>query len=49
MSCKESKDPTPFPHTGLVRLKQIIAPNGPIPVGKSTWWDGVGTAAFRGR
>lgn len=27
-----------FPTTGLVRLKQILAPNGPIPVSKSTWW-----------
>jgi predicted DNA-binding transcriptional regulator AlpA len=30
-----------FPETGLVRLKQILAPIGPIPVSKSTWWAGV--------
>ena len=30
-----------FPRDGLVRLKQILAPAGPIPVSKSTWWDGV--------
>lgn len=30
-----------FPETGLVRLKQILAPAGPIPVSKSTWWAGV--------
>jgi prophage regulatory protein len=30
-----------FPKEGFVRLKSIIAPVGPIPVGKSTWWAGV--------
>lgn len=35
-----------FPATGLVRLKQIIAPYGPIPVSKSTWWQGVKDGRF---
>lgn len=35
-----------FPKTGLVRLSQILAPNGPIPVSKSTWWAGVKTGRF---
>ncbi len=35
-----------FPQTGLVRLKQIIAPYGPIPVSKSTWWEGCRTGRF---
>lgn len=30
-----------FPRTGFVRLSSILAPNGPIPVSKSTWWQGV--------
>lgn len=30
-----------FPLTGLVRLNRILAPEGPIPVSKSTWWQGV--------
>jgi prophage regulatory protein len=30
-----------LPLTGLVRLPRIIAPYGPIPVSKSTWWAGV--------
>ena len=30
-----------LPETGFVRLKQILAPTGPIPVSKSTWWAGV--------
>ena len=35
-----------FPHTGFVRLSQILAPNGPIPVSKSTWWQGVKDGHF---
>ena len=35
-----------FPRTGLVRLSQILAPNGPIPVSKSTWWQGVRDGRF---
>jgi prophage regulatory protein len=30
-----------LPATGLVRLSAILAPRGPIPVSKSTWWAGV--------
>lgn len=35
-----------FPKTGLVRLSQIIAPLGPIPVSKSTWWAGCKDGRF---
>ena len=35
-----------FPQTGLVRLKDIIAPYGPIPVSKSTWWAGIKDGRF---
>ncbi|MEM6665580.1 MAG: AlpA family phage regulatory protein [Pseudomonadota bacterium] len=30
----------------LLRLRDIIAPNGPIPVSKSTWWAGVKSGRF---
>jgi prophage regulatory protein len=30
-----------LPETGFVRLPAILAPAGPIPVSKSTWWQGV--------
>ena len=36
----------PFPQTGLVRLVQILAPRGPIPVSKSTCWQGVKEGRF---
>ena len=35
-----------FPRTGLVRLKSILGPAGPIPVTKSTWWAGVRSGRF---
>jgi prophage regulatory protein len=35
-----------LPETGFVRLPAIIAPAGPIPVGKSTWWQGVKDGRF---
>ena len=36
----------PFPETGFLRIKQILAPSGPIPVSKSTWWAGVKDGRF---
>jgi prophage regulatory protein len=36
----------PFQQTGFVRLATILAPNGPIPVSKSTWWAGVKSGRF---
>lgn len=36
----------PFPKDGFVRLSQILAPKGPIPVSKSTWWQGVKDGRF---
>ena len=35
-----------FPKTGFVRLSQTLAPDGPIPVSKSTWWQGVKDGRF---
>lgn len=35
-----------FPTTGFVRLSAIIAPTGPIPVSKSTWWAGIKDGRF---
>jgi predicted DNA-binding transcriptional regulator AlpA len=33
--------PIQLPPTGFVRLPGILAPNGPIPVSRSTWWAGI--------
>lgn len=35
-----------LPTEGFVRLKRVIAPNGPIPVSRSTWWQGVRDGKF---
>jgi len=35
-----------LPETGFVRIKNIIAPFGPIPVSKSIWWAGVKSKRF---
>jgi prophage regulatory protein len=41
-----SADPDYFPQTGFVRLSSILAPDGPIPVGRSTRWAGVKSGRF---
>jgi prophage regulatory protein len=35
-----------LPRGGFVRLASILAPEGPIPVGRSTWWAGIKTGRF---
>lgn len=35
-----------LPKTGFLRLPAIIAPHGPIPVSKSTWWAGIKTGRY---
>lgn len=37
--------PTDTPQ-GLLRLSSILAPAGPIPVSRSTWWQGVKDGRF---
>jgi prophage regulatory protein len=35
-----------LPATGFLRLVSVLAPRGPIPVSKSTWWAGVKSGRF---
>ena len=42
----DQAEPNAFPRTGLVRLSEILAPRGPIPVGRTTWWEGVKDGRF---
>ena len=37
---------TERPDTGFLRLSSILAPHGPIPVSKSTWWAGIKDGRF---
>lgn len=41
-SNNQSRSTSAWPErTGYVRLADILAPTGPLPIGKSTWWLGV--------
>ena len=35
-----------LPRSGFVRLAAIIGPGRPIPVSKSTWWEGVRSGRY---
>jgi predicted DNA-binding transcriptional regulator AlpA len=35
-----------LPNEALLREKQILAPNGPVPISRSTWWAGVRSGRF---
>ena len=35
-----------LPNTGFVRLRSILAPKGPIPISKSTWWAGIKSGRY---
>lgn len=39
-------DAPKFPREGLVRLRAILAPNGPIPTSRANWWLGVKSRRF---
>jgi prophage regulatory protein len=38
--------PANFPRTGFVRIKQILAPRGPLPISRSGFWAGVKSGKF---
>lgn len=35
-----------LPDEGFVRLTSILAPDGPIPISRSSWWEGVRTGRY---
>ena len=35
-----------FPEGGLYRLREIIKPQGPVPVRRSCWYEGIRTGRF---
>jgi prophage regulatory protein len=35
-----------LPETGFVRLNQVIGPNGPLPISRSSWFAGVKEGRF---
>jgi predicted DNA-binding transcriptional regulator AlpA len=43
-----SKSPNPqaLPTTGFLRIRQVLAPEGPLPISRSSWWAGVKSGRF---
>lgn len=37
-SARTAQNRAEFPVSGYVRIKQIIAPNGPLPISRSSFW-----------
>jgi prophage regulatory protein len=37
---------SPWPDDGFVRLSSILAPNGPLPISRSSWWAGVASGRY---
>jgi prophage regulatory protein len=35
-----------WPANGLVRLSSILAPTGPLPISRSSWWAGVASGRY---
>jgi len=35
-----------WPIDGFVRLNSILAPKGPLPISRSSWWAGVAAGRF---
>lgn len=35
-----------LPSTGYLRLRDIIKPHGPIPIGRSSWYQGIRAGRF---
>jgi len=36
----------PWPNNGFVRLSSILAPKGPLPISRSSWWAGVASGRY---
>jgi prophage regulatory protein len=36
----------PGPNDGFVRLSSILAPKGPLPISRSSWWAGVASGRY---
>jgi len=35
-----------WPNDGFVRLSSILAPKGPLPISRSSWWAGVASGRY---
>ena len=40
------RDAYGLPREGFVRLKDFLGPGRPLPIGRSTWWQGIKAGRF---
>jgi predicted DNA-binding transcriptional regulator AlpA len=43
---QDPKSESNFPSIGFVREKQIIGRGCPLPIGRSSWWEGIRTGKY---
>jgi prophage regulatory protein len=46
MTDSDEKNNFAWPNHGFVRLSSILAPNGPLPISRSSWWAGVASGRY---
>jgi prophage regulatory protein len=46
MTISDEKKNRSWPSHGFVRLNSILAPNGPLPISRSSWWAGVASGRY---
>lgn len=46
MTVSHEKNSFAWPNDGFVRLSSILAPKGPLPISRSSWWAGVASGRY---
>ena len=46
MTTSQENNTSPWPNNGFVRLNSILAPKGPLPISRSSWWAGVASGRY---
>jgi predicted DNA-binding transcriptional regulator AlpA len=46
MTVSHGKNSFAWPNDGFVRLSSILAPKGPLPISRSSWWAGVASGRY---
>jgi prophage regulatory protein len=46
MTVSHEKNSFAWPNDGFVRLSSILAPKGPLPISRASWWAGVASGRY---
>jgi predicted DNA-binding transcriptional regulator AlpA len=46
MTISHENNSSAWPNGGFVRLSSILAPKGPLPISRSSWWAGVASGRY---